>query len=100
MMVDPALCPCGTWRSIPHRCEYQQGRGHCRRCLAEYGDPACCTPARLARIVRTRAKPCGCLVGDDCGCGAWVNPPAEAPVVSVPLGVGTASYGPGRRWSR
>lgn len=67
-IADPSLCPCGTFRSIEHRCEYQQGRGWCLRCLADHGDPTCCTPARLARIVHLSAKPCGCLPGDDCGC--------------------------------
>lgn len=40
----------------------------CPRCLADLGDPACCTPARLARIITVPAKACGCLAGDYCGC--------------------------------
>lgn len=52
----PGLCPCGTYRSQEHACEYTAGRGWCLRCLAPYGDPECCTPQRLARLINMPAS--------------------------------------------
>lgn len=40
----------------------------CPRCLADRGDPQCCTPQRLANVFTVPAKPCGHLAGDDCRC--------------------------------
>lgn len=65
-VITPGICLCGNYNSADHVCEYTQGRGWCLRCLADYGDPDCCTPQRLARILVT--NPCGCLADEDCRC--------------------------------
>lgn len=52
----------------PHR------RPYCGRCGAGADEPDCCTPQREGRliVVPGAAKSCGCLLGEDCGCGRWL----------------------------
>lgn len=66
-----ALCLCGDKVQPGHACSYTEGTGWCRRCLADEGDPTCCTEERLARVTRrvvgVASAECGCPV--DAGCG-------------------------------
>jgi hypothetical protein len=48
---DWVLCLCGSWRRPGHDCAYTRGEGWCTRCLADHGDPECCTLPRLARVL-------------------------------------------------
>jgi hypothetical protein len=51
------LCTCGEWTTADTCSPCRQPSPPCRVCLAPAGDPGCCTPDRLTRLVHVATTP-------------------------------------------